>query len=344
MEIFKPYGVKGLLRSVMAAAAAITAPAMLTSCDAVIDDALPECREGLEVRFIYDYNMEWANAFPSQSHCLTLYVYDKEGRWVKTQSEVGEPLADEGYRMHVDLEPGEYTLMAYSGLDCADASFSFTSDPETTLLPDLDLRLRPSLLEGTEGHRLHTLLWGRVEATVPEGETLEYTTVTVPMMKDTNNIRVMLCNLSGEPLGEDDFTVAVTDDNTLLSSATNDVLPAGEVTYHLWTKGTASAGVLPDGAESVVAFSELSTSRLIAGHDARLVVTRTRDDRRIIDVPLINFLLLLKSQEFERLGSQEFLDRESRWALTFFLQGDGSWMNVYIRINDWIVRINNTEF
>ena len=344
MELFKPYGVKGLLRSVMAAAAAITAPAILTSCDAVIDDALPECREGLEVRFIYDYNMEWANAFPSQSHCLTLYVYDKEGRLVKTQSETGEPLADEGYRMHVDLEPGEYTLMAYSGLDCADASFSFTSDPETTLLPDLDLRLRPSLLEGTEGHRLHTLLWGRVEATVPEGETLEYTTVTVPMMKDTNNIRVMLCNLSGEPLGEDDFTVDITDDNTLLSSATNDVLPAGEVTYRPWTKGTASAGVLPDGAESVIAFSELSTSRLIAGHDARLVVTRTRDDRRIIDVPLINFLLLLKSQEFERLGSQEFLDRESRWALTFFLQGDGSWMNVYIRINDWIVRINNTEF
>lgn len=344
MEIFKPYGVKGLLRSVMAAAAAITAPAMLTSCDAVIDDALPECREGLEVRFIYDYNMEWANAFPSQSHCLTLYVYDKEGRWVKTQRETGEPLKDENYRMHVDLEPGEYTLMAYSGLDCADASFSFTSDPETTLLPDLDLHLRASLLEGTEGHRLHTLLWGRVEATVPEGETLEYTTVTVPMMKDTNNIRVMLCNLSGEPLGEDDFTVAVSDDNTLLSSATNDVIPAGEVTYHPWTTGTASAGVLPDGAESVVAFSELSTSRLIAGHDARLVVTRTRDDRRIIDVPLINFLLLLKSQEFERLGSQEFLDRESRWALTFFLQGDGSWMNVYIRINDWIVRINNTEF
>lgn len=344
MEIFKPYGVKGLLRSVMAAAAAITAPAMLTSCDAVIDDALPECREGLEVRFIYDYNMEWANAFPSQSHCLTLYVYDKEGRWVKTQRETGDPLKDENYRMHVDLEPGEYTLMAYSGLDCADASFSFTSDPETTLLPDLDLRLKPSLLEGTEGHRLHTLLWGRVEATVPEGETLEYTTVTVPMMKDTNNIRVMLCNLSGEPLGEDDFEVTVTDDNTLLSSATNDVLPAGEVTYHPWTKGTASTGVLPDGAESVVAYSELSTSRLIAGHDARLVVTRTRDDRRIIDVPLINFLLLLKSQEFERLGSQEFLDRESRWALTFFLQGDGSWMNVYIRINDWIVRINNTEF
>lgn len=158
MEIFRPYGVKGLLRSVMAAAAAMTAPAMLTSCDAVIDDALPECREGLEVRFIYDYNMEWANAFPSQSHCLTLYVYDKEGRLVKTQSETGEPLADENYRMHVDLEPGEYTLMAYSGLDCADASFSFTSDPETTLLPDLDLRLRASLLEGTEGHRLHTLL------------------------------------------------------------------------------------------------------------------------------------------------------------------------------------------
>ena len=44
------------------------------------------------------------------------------------------------------------------------------------------------------------------------------------------------------------------------------------------------------------------------------------------------------------MGAQEFLDRESRWAITFFLQGDGTWMNAYIKVNDWIVRINNTEF
>ncbi len=344
MELFKPYGVKGLLRSVMAAAAAITAPAMLTSCDAVIDDALPECREGLEVRFIYDYNMEWANAFPSQSHCLTLYVYDKEGRWVKTQRETGEPLADEGYRMHVDLEPGEYTLLAYGGVDCEAASFSFTANPETIPLEDVELQLKQSQITEPVGHDLHPLFYGRIEATVPEGETLEYTTVTVPMMKDTNNIRVLLCNLSGEPLGGDDFDITITDDNTLFNW-NNDVMATGDtVTYWPWTKGQASAGTLPDGSESLLAFSELSTSRLIAGHNARLIVTRTRDRREIINVPLINFLLLLKSEQFAEMGNQEYLDRESRWALTFFLEGDGSWMNVYIRINDWIVRLNNTEF
>lgn len=342
MEIFKPYGVKGLLRSVMAAAAAITAPAMLTSCDAVIDDALPECREGLEVRFIYDYNMEWANAFPSQSHCLTLYVYDKEGNWVKTQREIGDPLKDENYRMHVDLEPGDYTLLAYGGLDCEEASFSFTDNPETIGIEDISLPMKGEHKTQPVGHNLHPLFYGRVDATVPPGETLQYTTVTVPMMKDTNNIRILLCNLNGEPLTGDDFDITISDDNTLFDWD-NNVVAQGGITYWPWTKGQASSGVLGEGNESLVAFAELSTSRLMAGHNARLTVTRTRDGRQIIDVPLINFLLLLKSEQFGKMGNQEYLDRESRWALTFFLQGDGSWMDVYIMINDWIVRINNAE-
>ena len=59
-------------------------------------------------------------------------------------------------------------------------------------------------------------------------------------------------------------------------------------------------------------------------------------------MPLINYLLLLKSLHFDSMGSQEFLDRESRWNMILFLSG-GRWVDTRIVINDWIVRLNNAE-
>ncbi len=52
---------------------------------------------------------------------------------------------------------------------------------------------------------------------------------------------------------------------------------------------------------------------------------------------------MLKSQEFADMESQEFLDRESRWKMVFFLDEGNTWINTQIVINDWVVRINDTE-
>ena len=46
---------------------------MMTACNAVWQDE-PVCNQGLSIRFIYSYNMEYANAFPSQVHCLTVLI------------------------------------------------------------------------------------------------------------------------------------------------------------------------------------------------------------------------------------------------------------------------------
>lgn len=48
----------------------------LPSCEKLYEDLDP-CPHGVSLRFIYDYNMEWANAFPKQVDCLTLYIYDE---------------------------------------------------------------------------------------------------------------------------------------------------------------------------------------------------------------------------------------------------------------------------
>lgn len=333
---------RGGLVKTLAVAAAFACSSAFYSCKSVIEDDLPECAVGLELRFIYDYNMEFANAFPSQVDCLTVFIYDEEGKYVTTRTQSGDPLADESYRMTVDLDPGTYTVLAYGGMECGNSSFHFTAPPSGTLLRDVEVEMNDNVRTSPEGTRLHPLFYGTVDATVESNETLEYQKVTVPMMKDTNNIRILLQNLNGEPLAGDDFTFSITDDNTLFNYA-NELIPDGGITYCPWVKGQESAGILENGETATLAFAELSTSRLMAGHDARLVISRAKDGKKIIDIPLVNYLLLLKSQEFDKMGSQEFLDRESRWNLTFFLLGDDTWMNAYIRINDWIVRINEAE-
>ena len=101
-----------------------------------------------------------------------------------------------------------------------------------------------------------------------------------------------------------------------------------------------------------VACAEFSTSRLFIDHlsTARLVVTTHNEteadgaSRTIIDIPLIEYLMLIRGFGDSWIKSdQEFLDRQSRWTLMFFLQS-GKWQQSRIVVNDWIVRVNHAEF
>ncbi len=314
----------------------------LTSCNAVIDDELPECKDGLELRFIYDYNLEFANAFPSQVDCLTVLVYTEDGRYVGTYTESGEPLKDEDYRMHIDLQPGKYNIIAWGGMQCDDASFSFTAPPAQTAMEALQVKMNSGLLTSPVGPHLHNLFYGKIEAEIERRNTVEYTRYTVPMMKDTNSIRIVLENLNGQPLSDENFEITITDDNTLLAW-NNNVVPVGSVTYWPWVTGTTEVGQI-SGVDVTDVYAELTTSRLIDNSSARLIVRNLQTQSNIIDVPLVNFLLLLKSRDFDYMEPQEFLDRCSRWPLTFFLQGNGTWMNAYIKIDDWTVRLKDIGF
>lgn len=315
--------------------------ALFPSCHSIYDDLDP-CPQGVRLRFVYDYNMEFANAFPAQVDCLTLLVYDKEGKYLTSVTETSRNLlSDENWRMTLPLGPGDYIFEAWGGLACDNSSFSFNADPSTTALADLRVELKAGCKTSPEGTRMHSLFFGRLAMTVP-AESTGYTEGTVEMMKDTNNIRLLLQNLSGEPVDGDDFIFSLTDDNTLLGSD-NLPLAGNSWAYAPWAIGQVSAGTLDDGTEALLGYAEFSTSRLMAGHSASLLIRDRENGRIIVDIPLTNYLLLLKSQEFSSMGNQEFLDRESRWNMVFFLDRTGSWVRTYIKINDWIVRVNNAE-
>lgn len=335
---------RNIISSVICKALVALQMITLAACDSFIYNDLALCDEGLRLRFVYDYNMEFANAFPSQVDCLTLLVYDKDGNYIETRTETAaEMLSDENWRMTLDLPAGTYRLLAYGGMACADASFAFDTAPDASLPIDgVGVYLKPECITAPVGTKLHDLFYGSLEVTVPE-ESTSYTEATVKMMKDTNNVRIVLQHADGSTVDNTDFTFAVTADNTGFDW-NNDVIPTAVTSYCPWTRGQAVAGIDVDsGKEVEVAFAEFSTSRFMAGTGPRLEIRRAADGSEVLSIPLVNYLLLLKSQEFAWMGSQEFLDRESRWNMIFFLDRGNNWLKTQIVINGWVVRINDTE-
>lgn len=329
----------------IAAAAALLS---LGSCGSVFDDLKP-CPEGVEMRFVYDYNLESANAFYSQVDCLTLHIYDAEGNFVTTMTETGDVLANEFWRMPVDLKPGTYHAVAYGGIECDKASFSHQAAPgEGSILSDISMKLKPEHI----GTRLHDHFHGELDFTVDENST-DYKSVTMRMKKTTNHLRIILQNLDGTPVDGSDFEIYITDDNSILDHHNNPVR-GNTIRYSTWDSGKVTAEAqYPDdvnepealtrAGELTVGYGELSVSRLTMVTTPKLVIRYVPEQREVASLPLNTYLAMGKSGA-ETWSSQEYLDRCSRWNLTFFLDKGNVWHRTQIVVNGWKVRINEHEF
>lgn len=342
-----------ILTSIIGTALAAAPMISLSSCNA-LNEHLEECPEGARLRFIYDRNMDFANAFPSQVDCLTVLVYDENGNYIQTRTETSDILSDENYRMTVDLPAGKYTFVAYGGMACAESSFHFVEQPSASLpLPSLEVQMDQDCITSPDGTLLHDLFYGILSLEIPENS-IDYTEGTVEMMKDTNNVRIVLQHIDGTPVNEADFTFRVTADNTLFDYK-NNLIPVGNITFCPWAHDNAYAGLVIANTEDEydedlhpvqVAYAEFSLSRFIYKDNINLEITRNSDGSSIFSKPLslLNYLMLSKSDKYRDMPPQEYLDRESRWSLILLLDKNNYWISTTIVINDWIVRINNPEF
>lgn len=311
---------------------------MFTSCEYIHEDLMP-CERGVSLRFVYDYNMEYANAFPSKVHCLTLYIYDGEGNYVGTRVEKTDVLKDENYRMKIDLEPGDYSMVAYGGVACDDRSFTVIDEPTDAADKLTALSVQMSHNELTSDKLLHDFFYGKLDVTVEENN---YKDETVYMMKNTNNIRIILQQMNGMPVSDKDFTFRIVNDDNTLFAHDNSLIENGAVTYMPWAQGQRTVGDGEEGTGKVtVAYAEFSTSRLTVGNHPRLVIANNETGEDVLNIPLNDYLLLLKSDRYAEMGDQEYLDRESEWSMIFFLDEAHLWVNTQIIINDWVVRLNN---
>ena len=327
--------------AIIRGAAALLMAAGAISCNTIYDDQ-SECPRGVSLRFVYDYNMEYVNSFHKKVHCVNVYVFDENGKYVDNWMETGDVLKDENWRMQKEIGEGKYTLLAYGGLCCEESSFK-ASQLQSRANDQSEISgVVVSLLhrDWISDQSLHPLFYGIAELEVGKDD---YVEETIYLKKDTNNIRFALQQMNGEAITADEFDVTIVDDNTVLDWQ-NEPMPAGLVTYKPWAKGETVIGSGEDGETPVTAaYYELSTSRLTTSTSPRLIVYNKEKGENIINIPLNTYLLFLKSELYANMPAQEFLDRESEWSLVFFLDSNNRWYNTRIIVNDWVVRINNSE-
>lgn len=232
--------------------AAIVCALTLLGCDSVIYDGEGDCSVNYRVKFRYDMNLKFADAFAREVESVTLYLLDGGGRVVWQRTESGEALGKEGYAMEVDVAPGTYDLLAWCG-STDKGSFRI---PESASGKELTCTLmRESGTDGT-GHVREDLdrLYHGYLPNQTFGDTEGTYTYVVPLVKNTNNVRVVLQQTSGERLDEKRFSFRITAENGRMDWD-NQLLPDEPVTYHAWHKQSATAGTalpdLPDAVTSV---------------------------------------------------------------------------------------------
>ena len=325
----------------------------LTSCNGMIYDDEGDCDPHYKVKFRYDMNMKFADAFSNEVNAVTLYVVDDAtGRIVWQKRESGESLRSEGYMMDVDVTPGRYTLLAW----CGEGAGTHFTIPESDVHTGLTCTLGRKRHESGYAYNdedLNRLYHGRLDAAdfPDEQGTHVY---TVSLTKDTNVVRVVLQHLSGEPVEYDNFDFRITDNNGALDWD-NSLLEDEPMIYHAWSVSGGSASienpdVKPASSRSQNQFSaalaELTTSRLVkrekTADEPRLTVTR-KDGSNVLSIPLIKTVLLVKGHHNRAMSDQEYLDRQDEYNLVFFLDEGDRWINTTIYINSWQVVLQDAE-
>lgn len=330
---------------------------MLSACNNPVFDDEGDCSTHYYLRFVYDMNLKWADAFPSEVNSVNLYVFDENGVFVKEYMLRGEALSRPDYKMELDLAPGKYQLVAWCGLENDGKemeSFSVpTQVPGVTTLDDLTCTLNATSTEEYPvfcDSRLFFMYHGKLEADLPDsmdGASYQY---TMDLTKDTNHIRIILQQLSAEDMNPEQFLFNIEDSNGVLAW-NNSLMGNTKVMYQQWDLQPGEAEVFTensDGTNNEVTvqcvIADLSVSRMMATHENEfyLTVYDIKSDRRLINrVPVIQYALLSKDYYQmaynHEMTDQEFLDREDEYILTFFIDENLRWVDSYIYVNAWRV-------
>ena len=333
-----------LIRKCCVAALVTAGAVMLHSCERIFEYE-GDCSVNYLVDFCYDMNMKHADAFANETGKVQLYAFDQDGYLVWQKTEAGEHLEDEDYAMTLDLLPGKYDLVAWSVCDIASECFSIPATRSSDFTKE-DLICMLECMQDADGgsysdRHLGTLLHGCIED-LEIGE-IEGTYVSkMHMTKNTNEVRVVLQNMSGKGMNKDQFHFSIVESNGVMAHD-NSLLPCHDICYREWRKDSGTVGDAGQGTGAVTVASavvaELTLGRLMADRETRLIVT---DDsgNTVVSIPLVDYALLVKGY-YDDMSDQEYLDRQDEYELVFFLDSDMDWISSHVIINSWKVVLSD---
>ena len=299
---------------------------VLFSCTS-IDETLSECQ--LYVSFRYDYNMEFTDAFATQVNRVDVFVFDKDGTFIMKKSEQGKTLGSGSYRMQLQLPIGEYRIATWAGMSDAFEMPEPVAGKST--LEDLTVKMKreESLIHNKV---LEPLWYGEIQTVNFTGK--QEQTETVRLIKVTNKFRFILQKSDpGEELDMNDCLFEIRADNGYYDW-NNDLLDDDMISYQPYHL---------EKVEDVGIVAEMNTMRLLEHKKVYLTLTRKSDSKELMKVDLIPYLLLTK-MEGHNIPAQEYLDRQSEYAIVFFYNPELlNFLSTKIMINGWTIWLKGED-
>jgi len=337
----------------------VTAVAALLSggCESMVFDGTDCVRSYNIIRLKYDRNMKFADAFDHEVEKVSLFAFSSaDGKLVQRIDVEADKLTSDN-EVVLEVEPGEYDLLVWAGR--YDESFDIESGtPGRSVFADFDCRMRRSD-ESDGAHvrgELARLYHGSVHVDCPYASPTHPNCIDIGLTKDVNTVRIVLQQLSGDPLDCSQFNFEIRDANGWLN-ADNSLRDDVPLVYHPWDLfsgdveinsnpvdapgNRADVGGGAIGRSSLgAALAEFTVGRLMWGADPRLVITDSSNPERVIvDININEYAMLVRGYYNRDMDPQEYLDRQDEYNMTFFLDRERNWIKTVIIINDWrIVR------
>ena len=348
---------------------ALVSLAMLSSCDMMTEDEdITNC--GLFVTFKYDYNLQRADMFGDHVGGVTLYVFDSEGRFVRTYENNNIPtmgMMIDGKYTHamqvLDLPEGKYRLIALAhqkGYEATLATPGAKYHRSTLAVGDNNEKLTVKLDReaGTNGSNpmvsnvapLDTLWHGMTGAEVVEVKEAYKTVANISMVRDTKMLTIGLHNLD-DPTGisTEEFDYYIVDRNGYLAY-NNTLLPDDDLVYTPFYKWNTDNSDLNGGiATERTAHACLTFNRLVwhekSDDNALLIIRNQNTGKEVCAIDLAYFLAQGRNAyDLFAYSRQEYLDRAYDFYLDFFIRNE-KWQFAEVRINilSWAMRIQNVN-
>lgn len=329
----------------------------LASCDGWLYQDEGDCSVHYRLKFRYDKNLKWADAFANEVSSVHLYAFNRSGVLVWQMDERVDPSTAVNYSMELDLPAGDYKLLAWCGLrNDGERNESF-SVPEAivgeTRMEQLQCALNRKRddLGAYSEDRLYRLFHGTLDVSLPaddDGGSYEY---VMPLTKNTNHIRIILQHLSGEDVNKDDFILRIDDENGLMAHD-NELMTDENINYRPWDVQNVEAGIGPYDNRAITNVKALAADftvgRMLETHREKMILTiTTKEGRLVARIPVTDYALLGK-EYYEKeynypMDKREFLDRLDECVMTFFLDENHRWVSAVIQILSWHVVLNDFE-
>lgn len=310
----------------------------LVSCEYIHEDLKP-CDHYLH--FSYSHNMKFADAFQHELVCqqtaktAELFIFDEDGKFLSSQSLSTETLQEN--RIRLNLDPGNYKLLAWAGLN--DTDYGWTKPAVGESMDEWQMEVKAT--DNAVSREMLGLFQGTLDLVIPTGGE---TDTEFPLVKNTNKIRFVLIDTnSGTGLQADDFTILATTRNADLD-ADNQPVSDKTITWKPYYQAVEKVAASEGGVTAFQAVcAELNTLRLIDGSETSLRLTHKEETEPFLNISLTD-LLLLTQMESHDLDAQEYLDRQDEYTIVVYLDiVDGKAHCLEVIVNDWTIRLDDVN-